>query len=152
MLRSTFITLVVALAGGSGCSCDPPVEPPPDQDPVGRIAVDVDGETATVSLTGLSAPLRALQVGVFVNHGQAKNAVGAGPWNVVEAGLVASAENPTGGPKDLFTLVVADTRRLSIGDGAVAVLTVDSGATVALENAVAVDVDGAERPLTVVAR
>jgi hypothetical protein len=150
MLRALFV-VVAALSTTAGCSCDPP---PPDVPlrAAGSIEVAVSGTTATVTLSSLDAPLRTLQVDVAVDGGKATSATGIGPWNIVEAGLAASPANPAGGPKDRFTLVVADTRRLPISDGALARLVVDDGAKVTLLNALAVDANGTQRPLLVVDR
>jgi hypothetical protein len=145
----TLAALVLGVVALSACPRDPP-PPPPVTDAVGSIRVDVAGALATVSLAGLQAPLRALEVDVQVSGGRATAARAAGAHDLVEAGLVASAANPGGGPRDRFTLVVADTRRLPLNDGACAQLTLDDGATVALRSAVAVDVNGRKRPLTVV--
>lgn len=116
------------------------------------MSATVNGTTATLTLASLSAPLRAVQVDVSVSGGQARAASGVGPWDVVEAGLSATTANPGGGPKDRFTLVVADTRRLPVNDGAFAQIVVDEGATVTLSHAVAVDANGTRRPITVVDR
>jgi hypothetical protein len=90
-----------------------------------------------------------LQVDVVISGGRASAATGTGPWDVVEAGLAPSAANPDGGPRDRFTLVVADTRRLPVNDGGLARLVIDDGANVTLSNAFAVDATGVRRPLTV---
>jgi hypothetical protein len=150
MLRALLL-LLAALSTTTGCSCDPP---PPDVPlrAAGSVDVDVSGTTATLTVSSLDAPLRTLQVDVAVDGGKASSATGIGPWNVVQAGLAASPENPAGGPKERFTLVVADTRRLPIGDGALARIVVDDGAKVTLSNAVAVDANGTKRLLLVVAR
>jgi hypothetical protein len=151
MLR-TFTALFLGMLVQS-CSCDPlPPEPPPGADAVGTIRVDVTGGTATVTLAELEAPLRALEVDVQVSGGRATAARATGAHDLVEAGLVAGPAHPEGGPRDRFTLVLADTRRLPIADGPCAQLTVDDGATVALRAAAAVDANGRKRPLTVVAR
>jgi hypothetical protein len=153
-MTRNFIALAALLSTISGCSLTcgaPPPEPPPD-DAVGSIDVVVDGTSATLSLSGLDAPLRALQVDVVVGEGRASSVTAIGPWDVVEAGLTASPTNPIGGPKDHFTLVVADTRRLPVNDGPLARLVIDDGAKVKLANAVAVDADGEKRSVTVVAR
>jgi hypothetical protein len=152
MMRVLLLVLAGAALSAPACSCDPPPPDPPPDDSVGTIRVVVDGATAELSLAGLVAPLRALQVDVAVDGGRASDASAVGPWNVVEAGLQASADNPGGGPKDRLTLVLADTRRLPVTDGPVARLVIDAGATVSLAQAFAVDAEGKKRPLTVVAR
>ncbi|MBM4283393.1 MAG: hypothetical protein FJ137_22500 [Deltaproteobacteria bacterium] len=152
MLRVLLLVLAGAVSSAPACSCDPPPPDRPARDAVGDLRVVVDGATAELSLSGLLAPLRALQVDIAVEGGRASAVTAVGPWNVVEAGLQASAENPGGGPKDRFTLVLADTRRLPVADGAVARLVIDANATVSLTQAFAVDAEGKKRPLTVVTR
>ena len=149
-----FFVLVALTAAMTGCSltCGAPPPEPPTDDVVGTIRVVVEGSSATLSVAGLEAPLRAVQVDVAVSNGKASSATGAGPWDVVEAGLGASSTNPDGGPKDHFTLVVGDTRRLPVNDGPLARLAVDDGAAVTLSNAFAVDANGKKRTITVVAR
>jgi hypothetical protein len=151
MLR-TLTALVLGLATQAGCACDPPPETPPVADAVGAVRVDVAGATATVVLAGLEAPLRALEVDVAVTGGEASAARAVGRHDLLEAGLVASAAHPAGGPRARFTLVVGDTRRLPLNDGPCARLTIDDGASVSLLAAAAVDANGRKRPLTVVAR
>lgn len=152
MLRNFLLLLALSATTGCSLTCAAPPPTPPADDAVGSIDVGVTGTTATLSVAELAAPLRALQVDVVVSGGKASSATGAGPWDIVEAGLVASTANPDGGPKDRFTLVVADTRRLPINDGALARLVIDAGARVTLSNAVAVDAAGNKRPLKVVGR
>ena len=149
-MRPLFLAL---LCGPALLGCPPPPEPPPSGgDAVGSIRVDVAGAEATVVLAELEAPLRALEVDVRVSGGVASAARAIGPYDLVEAGLQAGPTNPAGGPRDRFTLVVADTRRLPINDGPCARLTVDAGADVTLLAARAVDANGRKRPVTVVAR
>jgi hypothetical protein len=127
-----------------GCSCDPPPDPPPSARP-GSVSVVVDGGTATVSVAGLPRALRAFQVDVDVSGGQASAVTASGGHDLVEAGLAPE----DGGAKNLFTLVVADTRRLPINNGAVARLTVDSGAEVTLRNPSAIDEQGNRQEMIV---
>ncbi|MDP2345359.1 MAG: hypothetical protein Q8O67_30725 [Deltaproteobacteria bacterium] len=133
---------------GSSCSCDPPIEDPPAVQPVGSVRVDVDGAGATLVLVGLEQPLRAFEVDVSVQGGRASALVAIADHDVVEAGL----RPEDGGPKDRFTVVVGDTRRVPIVNGALAVLSLDGGATVVLSGAAGIDQSGKKRSLTVVAQ
>ncbi len=136
-LHATAIALIMTAL--SGCSCDPPPDDPPAPQP-GTISVNVNGDTATISISDLPRALRALQVDVAVSGGQASAVSAPGGHDLVEAGLDAE----DGGAKAQFTVVVADTRRLPINNGAVARLSVDSGAQVTLRNPVAIDENGAQ--------
>ena len=138
------IALLAALGFG-GCDCGAPVDPPDVVPAVGTINVAVDGATATLSVSGLQRSLRSLQVDVDVKGGRASAIAAAAGHNLIEGGLLPA----DGGPRDRFTAVVADTRRLPINNGAVARITVDAGATVGLKAAVAIDDTGARRILTV---
>ncbi len=130
------------------CSCDPPPVPPPAVTAAGSVRVDAGADTGAVSvvLVGLDQPLRAFQVDVDVAGGNALAALGVGP-DIVEAGLAPE----DGGPKNRFTLVVSDTRRLPLNNGVVGRLAIDNGATVTLTKAFGIDQQGQKRPLTVVA-
>lgn len=151
MMRSTLSLLAllgVSMLGAPSCSCDPPQEDPPVADAVGGVRVDVAAGAATLVLTDLDEPLRALQVDVAVDGGTATAFLGLADHDLVEAGLGAD----DGGPADRFTAVVGDTRRLPINDGPVGRIALsDDGATVTLSKAFGIDQQGQKRPLTVVA-
>lgn len=143
MNRLVLCAASLTLALVSGCtSCDP-VDPPVQTPAVGALTVVSADGAATLNLSGVAGSLRSLQVDVAVSGGQASAVDGLG-HDLVEAGL--AAEN--GGPKSSFTVVVADTRLLPVNNGNVARLTVDTGATVSLSNAIAIDAAGVQRALT----
>ncbi len=123
------------------CSCSD-VDAEPQEGAAGRLAVTSEGATATVTVAGLSRGVRAVQIDVEVSGGQASALAPARAWDLVEAGLAD-------GPRSSFTVVIADTRRLPIDNGALAQLTITDGARVALRNAVAVDDSGARQTLSV---
>lgn len=106
--------LVAALLGAAAmapaCSCDD--APRPDDVPVvGRIsAVPVEGGFEIV-LEALEGPARSLQVDVKLDGALALAARAAEPSDVIAAGLVA--------PRDDFTVVVSDTRRIALAPGTV---------------------------------
>jgi hypothetical protein len=113
---------------------------------VGSVRVDVAAGSATLTLVGLEQPLRAFEVDVNVSGGRASALVPIADHDVVEAGL----RPEDGGPKDRFTVVVGDTRRIPLVNGALAVISLEEGATVVLDSAVGIDQTGAKRTLTVV--
>ena len=88
----------------------------------------------------MAGSLRSVQVDVAVAGGTAQAITGVG-HDLVEAGLGE-------GQKSAFTVVVADTRRLPVNNGALARLTVDGGASLTLSNAVVVDSSGARHTLS----
>lgn len=134
--------VIAALLLPSCASCEQ-TDPTPDVQAIGRIDASVDGSTATLTVSGVAGSLRSLQVDVAVTGGTAQAVDGVG-HDLVEAGLGAQQ----GGPKSNFTVVVADTRRLPVNNGAVARLTVDAGASLTLSNAVVVDSSGARHTLS----
>lgn len=140
-MRVLSLTALLIATAFAACTCGQP-EPEPTPEAIGRVAVVVDGTTATISVAGLPRSLRSFQVDVTVGGGRASAISAVGAHDLLEAGL-------TDGPKDAFTAVVADSRRLPINNGAVARLTIDDGATVTLRNVVAVDDAGARQTLTV---
>ena len=139
------LLLALTLLSLSSCSCDPPPDVPPGVEAVGSVRVDVVGNAATIVLVGLEQPLRAFEVDVRISNGRATAITPIADHDVVEAGLL-------GGPQERFTVVVADTRRLPLRNGALAVLGIDEGAAVTLSAAAGVDQQGNKRALRVVAR
>lgn len=138
------LALLASLSFG-GCECTPPVDPPVVVPAVGTISVVVDGATATLSVSGLQRSLRSVQVDVDVAGGRATAIDPRAGHDLVEGGLLPA----DGGPRERFTAVIADTRRLPINNGAIARITIDAGATVTLKNALAIDEVGDRRTLTV---
>lgn len=146
MTRAT-TTIARALAAGLlvsawGCSCGEPPPPPPG-DAVGQLSANtVDGGFELV-LSGLERPVRSLQVDVRLSGAQATSASAIGGSDVLEAGLAA--------PKNDFTVVLADTRRLNLPSGSVALVETDAAPSeIALTRAFAVDDTGALRTVLVV--
>lgn len=95
-------------------------------------------------LNDLDRPLRTLSVAVVLGAGATATRVeAAGPvaHDLIEAGLDA--------PRSAFTVVVADTRRIPLDDGAIARVDVDGAGSVTLTAASAVDDQGASIELTV---
>jgi hypothetical protein len=144
LIRACALAVALPIAfGAAACpGCDPPPVTPPDA-AVGGIRVDVDGGEATLTLVGMSAAVRALQVDVDVAGGVARGFVALAGHDVAEAGL-----DDNGAAR--FTAVLSDTRRLPIGAGAVARIVVDAGASVSLTNAFVVDDAGQKRALRLV--
>lgn len=140
-MRSLSLALLLFGVAVAGCTCGQP-EPEPQPESAGRLAVVVDGTTATISVSGLQRSLRSFQADVEVTGGQASAIAAVGAHDLVEAGL-------GDGAKAAFTAVVADTRRLPINNGAVLRLTIDNGARVSLRNGIAVDDTGSRRTLDV---
>ncbi len=143
MTRTTLLLAAAALAGTiASCTCGAP--PPPDPDgAVGQVsATPVEGGFELV-LSGLERPVRSLQVDVKLTDASATAARALGGSDVIEAGLAA--------PKNDFTVVVADTRRLNLPSGAVAHVDTDAAPReIALSRAFAVDDTGALRTVLVV--
>jgi hypothetical protein len=93
--------------------------------------------TLEVRLVDLERPLRAMSMLVTLGGALATSVEPAGEvrHDVVEAALDA--------PRSGFTLVVSDSRRLPLTEGAIARIATDGPAsTVTLENIEAIDVDG----------
>jgi hypothetical protein len=137
------VGLVVAALLLQSCTSCEQIDPEPDTPAIGRIDASVDGTTATLTVSGVAGSLRSVQVDVAVAGGTAQSVASVG-HDLVEAGLGADQ----GGPKSSFTVVVADTRRLPVNNGAVARLTVDAGASLTLSNAIVVDSSGARHTLS----
>jgi hypothetical protein len=135
LLRLALCSLLLGVAGG-GCLCGD--APPADAGPTGAgvLIATVDGDTVTLRLESLAAPLRTLQVDVAVEGAQATALEPAGDraHDVLDAALES--------PRADLTVVIADTRRLLLAGGEVALLRLDGSGTVVLENALAVDDDG----------
>lgn len=144
MTRVTVLLLATygVLSATWGCSCGAP--PPPDADAaVGQVSANpVDGGFELV-LSGLERPVRSLQVDVKLTGAQATAASALGGSDVLESGLAA--------PKNDFTVVLADTRRLNLPSGAVVRVDTDAAPSeIALSRAFAVDDTGAMRTVLVV--
>lgn len=99
-----------------------------------------------LSLEGLDAPLRALQVEVSLRGTRATRLAPAGEveHDVLEAGLDE--------PKAELIAVIADTRRLLLTEGAVARIETEGGGEISLGEALAVDDEGRRRALAVEVR
>lgn len=139
LVRSLLVGLLVA---ASGCTCGEP--PPPDPGAaVGQVSANpVEGGFELV-LSGLERPVRSLQVDVKLTGAQGTAASALGGSDVFEAGLAA--------PKNDFTVVIADTRRLNLPSGAVARVDTDAAPSeIELSRAFAVDDLGALRTVLVV--
>jgi hypothetical protein len=144
--------LALALFALSSCQCDPPPDDPPADGAIGSVRADAADGAVTLVLVGLDAPLSAFQVDVVVDGGTATQFLSLADHDIAEAGLVASAANPDGGPKARFTAVVADTRRLPLNSGPLARIALDDDdARVTLTNAFGVDQRGKKRALSVAA-
>jgi hypothetical protein len=93
--------------------------------------------TLEVRLVDLARPLRAMSMEVTLGGALATSVEAAGEvrHDVIEAAL--------DGPRSGFTLVVSDSRRLPLTDGAIARIATDGPAsTITLESIEAIDVDG----------
>lgn len=148
-MTSLFSTLrravaTALLAGGPalvGCNCEGPPPPSPETS-VGRINA-VPAEDGFDLVVTSDAPLRTLQVDVKLAGARATAARALGPSDVLESGLAA--------PREDFTLVLSDTRKLNLPVGSVAHVTTDAPpASITLSRAIVVDATGARRTLTVV--
>ena len=131
----------LAFASACGDGCDPPPPNPPGT--VGTvIARPVTGGFEVV-LTQLDAPIRALSVGVAIDGGEATQVESSGAFahDLVRADLAT--------PKSNFILLVSDTRRVRLTDGAVARVDVNGPGAVTLSDAKGVDENGAEVVLAV---
>ena len=140
--KAALVMAALVSASGSGCQCG--TAPPPNKPAsVGQLsAVNVDGGFE-LRLTNLERPVRELQVDVKLAGASAHSAAASGGSDVLEAGLDA--------PKSDFTVVVGDTRRLNLPDGAVVKVTTDHApSSIALSRALAVDDTGKKRDITVV--
>ncbi len=139
--RGRIVALAALLAAGA-CECGTP-PPPPPSGAVGQItAAPVDGGFE-LRLENMTQSVRALQVDVKLEGAHATAAVAAQGSDLVEAAL--------GDPKDDFTVVAGDTRRLNLPTGAVVRVTTDAAPSkISLSHAVAVDDSGARRDVTVV--
>ena len=137
------LTLVLCMTLALGrCTCEPenPDGPLPA---VGELRAVVVNGGVELRLTSADARVRTLSVDVQLRGAQATSLVALGPTDVAEGALEA--------PKDRVTVVLADTRRIPLPEGAIARLTTDAAPTsVALSDARAVDENGKERTLTLV--
>lgn len=136
------VLFVAALLSLSACTCGEP--PPPDPGAaVGQLSANpVEGGFELV-LSDLERPVRSLQVDVKLNGANATAASNLGGSDVLEAGLAA--------PKNDFTVVVSDTRRLNLRTGALVRVDTDAApAEIALTRALAIDDSGALRTVLVV--
>ena len=123
----------------SACQCGAPPPPPPP--PGGQLVAVVTDGGFDLQLRNVDQPMRELQVDVKLAGAHASAATSSA--DVVEAGLDA--------PKDDFTVVVADTRRLNLPSAPVVHVVTDAAPTkITLARAIAVDAAGKKRELTVV--
>jgi hypothetical protein len=136
------LAAALALLPLSACTCGP-TDPPPPGAPVGQVtAVPVEGGFE-LRLSALERTVRSLQIDVKLEGASATAVEASGDTDLVEAGL--------GVPKDDFTVVVGDTRKLNLPAGAVAKVTTDRQASsISLSGALAVDDAGKRRTVTVV--
>lgn len=139
MLVRLFSLLI--LVGAFGCECTPPATDGGVADGGRVFARAVEGGGLEIVLDDLPTPLRTLQVDIALTGGEATDVVSAGAvaFNILEAALDA--------PRADLTLVVADTRRLPLNNGAIARLVTSGDAEATLTNAFAVDDDGERRTL-----
>ena len=137
LLRAAVLALL-ALLPACGV-CETPSDDAGTPDGAGAIAIRqplADG-TLEVRLTNLAVPLRALQMRVTLGGALA---TGLEPAGDVRHDIVEGALD---GPRSGFTLVVSDSRRLPLTNGAVARIATDGPAsTITLEDIEAIDVDG----------
>jgi hypothetical protein len=134
---------LAAALSTSSCSCEGPPPPPPDGTVARITAVPVEGGFELRLTPVERALVRSLQVDVKLEGARALSAEALGRSDVIEAGL--------GVPRDDFTVVVSDTRRLNLPTGGVARVTTDAPpSSIVLSRAIAVDDAGARRTVTVV--
>lgn len=135
--------LLVAFTAVAGAGCPGDTEPKaPEEEVVGRIRADVVEGGVVLVVDGLARPIRSLQVDVKLDGANGLLARALNGNDVLEAGLEA--------PRDDFTVVVSDTRRVPLVPGAVVQVDTDRGPTgVTLSRALAVDTEGARVALTV---
>lgn len=133
--RWALMLVVAGLLSGCPDGCDP-VDPPP-ADAVGTIQARAVTGGFELVLVDLEQPLRNIAVDVSIDGAEATRAdrAGAFNYNLIEAGLSA--------PKSVFTVVVADTRRILLENGAVARIDVDGPGRVTLSEGRGVDQTGA---------
>ena len=136
------VVLAGALLSLSGCTCGELPQPDPDA-AVGQLSANpVEGGFELV-LSDLERPVRSLQVDVKLNGANATGATNLGGSDVLEAGLAA--------PKNDFTVVVSDTRRLNLPTGALVRVDTDAApGEIVLTRALAIDDSGALRTVLVV--
>ena len=136
------VLLVGALSLAWSCTCGE-VPPPDPGAPVGQVSANPVAGGFEIVLSGLERPVRSLQIDVKLSGAQATAASALGQFDVFEAGL--------GAPKNDFTVVLSDTRRLNLPSGAVARVDTDAvPSEIALSHALAVDDLGATRTVLVV--
>lgn len=140
-LSTARLGLALVLVAAFGCDCTTPSGDAGVGDGGRVLARPAEGGGVEILLADLDTPLRTLQVDVRLDGAEATDVVPAGPvaFNVLEAALDA--------PRAQLTLVVADTRRLPLGEGPVARLVTTGDASVTLSNALAIDDDGERRTL-----
>ncbi len=131
----------LVLVAAYGCTCAAPTGDGGVPDSGRVLARAAEGGGVEIVLADLTTPLRTLQVDVVLTGAEATGVVAAGPvaFNLLEAALDE--------PRAQLTLVVADTRRLPLNNGAIARLVTTGDAEVTLSNALAVDDDGERRAL-----
>lgn len=103
----------------------------------GRVVAVVDGTEVSFRLEETKRPLRTLQVAVVLDgtRGASIAAAEGRSYDVVEAGLNDE-------PADSFQIVVADTRRLPLTDGELALLRLQENGSLTLGEAFAVTDEG----------
>jgi len=141
--RLTFVlSAMLAFAGCEG-GCTPADPDAGTLDSVGTISLAAGEGGFDIVLAGLEDPLFAIQVDVVVSGTRATgvSSIATIPHDVVEAGLDA--------PKDRFTVVVSDTRRIQIQNGPLVRVLTESGGSAELSNALAIDIEGARRSLAI---
>jgi hypothetical protein len=140
--RARVAALLVPVALGA-CTCAPPEEKKP-LPAVGTLRANIVDDGVELSLETGDSRVRTLQVKVALTSATASDVVSIGDIDLVEDGIDE--------PKDTFTVVVADTRRVLIHEGAFARVVLADGAptAVSLSGAIAVDDQGRKRTLKVV--
>lgn len=141
--RQVLGLFLFAWVGAQSCRCGEP-EPLPDPTAAGQVSLRPITGGVEVVLSGLQTPLRTFQVDAVVSGGAASAIApsGAVSHDIVKANV--------GAADGRFTVVVGDTRRVPLTDGAIARVDLDPGATVVLNNAQAVDDSGQRVNLQVV--
>jgi hypothetical protein len=140
-MRQLVLVLLSATALGR-CTCEPE-DPNPPLPAVGELrAVVVEGGVE-LRLDSADARVRVLSVNVKLRGARATALSPLGPIDLAEGALDA--------PKESLVVVLADTRRIPLPEGAIARLETDAAPTaVELSDARAVDESGAERSVTLV--
>lgn len=145
-LRTLRLAGLLLLLAPFACECQPgPGDAGPDGSG-GVLVARAVGGGFELSLEDLDAPLRTLQVGVTLTgtRATALSAAGVVAHDVLEAGLDQ--------PKESFTAVVADTRRLLLTEGAIARIDTEGAGQIQLRSALAIDDEGQRAALALEVR